>query len=347
MQERTKIAYLEYIRCFSTIAVVFLHIAATITANCRVEEIGVRAYSILSDCHLLVTWAVPCFLMVSGALLLDPQKKIDGQKIGRYIMRMFCILASFGTGYALMELVVNERSISIPMVLRSILNVAEGKSWDHLWYIYTLIALYILTIPLKCFINQSDRKTLKYFIGILLFANLVIPLINALFDWSLERYMMLNQYATYYLLGYYLSSMKEVRYGLLYAIPGVIATLFMLISETLSLHNSCTQFAANHRDNILHAAQAVSVFMTAKHVYSSRSTRIPSFVKLIGKYSFGIYLIHPFWINLFYKILGLTPLAAPMPLIGFSIILFTVGAVALSIVSTYIVKKIPGLRKIV
>ena len=74
--EKEKVTYIEYIRVFAAVAVVFLHIVMTLPNNYSVAELGVFNYTVFSDCYMLVKWAVPCFIMVSGALLLNPQKRL-------------------------------------------------------------------------------------------------------------------------------------------------------------------------------------------------------------------------------------------------------------------------------
>lgn len=46
-----KLIYIEYIRMFATIAVVFLHVAITLNSNHSIDELGVFNYSLFSACH--------------------------------------------------------------------------------------------------------------------------------------------------------------------------------------------------------------------------------------------------------------------------------------------------------
>lgn len=43
--------------------------------------------------------------MISGYLLLDPEKKIGLIKIKQYIIRIVIVLGIFGTGFAFIELI--------------------------------------------------------------------------------------------------------------------------------------------------------------------------------------------------------------------------------------------------
>lgn len=50
----------------------------------------------LYSTYTLVSWAVPVFLMITGALLLNLNRIVDETKIRKYLSRMFRILLIFG-----------------------------------------------------------------------------------------------------------------------------------------------------------------------------------------------------------------------------------------------------------
>lgn len=341
--------YLEKLREIATVAVVFLHIVMTINNNYTISEIGQVNYTIFSDCYMLVKWAVPCFIMITGSLLLNPQKDVSVKKIVRYVSRMLLILFSFGTIYALIEIFFNERTITFTTILRSIVNTASGNTWSHMWYIYVLIALYILTIPIKSFINTQSLKTLKIFIIVLIIGNFAIPTINAIFNLSLEGYMMLNEYASYYMLGYYLSSIptSELKKYFKWCVLGLIlSTGVMVVSESISLLTVKEELLMNHHaGELMVLIQSASVFLIVKYMYENNKRELSRTNQIISLCSFGIYLIHPFWINLIYKFLKITPLS--FPIVGIGIVILFIIVFILSLMSAYIMKKIPIINKIV
>ena len=68
--------------------------------------------------------------------------------------------------------------------------------------------------------------------------------------------------------------------------------------------------------------------------------------KSISKCSFGIYLIHPFFINLLYKMMDVTPTNFPLLGIGFAIPLLWFLVFILSWGGTFIMLKVPGINRI-
>lgn len=339
----SKLVYIEYIRMLATIAVVFLHVVVTLNSNHSMDELGVFNYSLFSACHMLVKWAVPCFVMVSGALLLNPAKSITFAKISNYIGRMFCVLLTFGFVYSLLELVFTERKVSWSLLFKAILNTAEGHSWSHIWYVYMLISLYLITLPFRFVIEKLQRKELRLALCVLIVGNFVIPSINSALCIELQNYMILNQYATYYLLGYYLSTCERKNVGLP-AVSAISITAVSVAAELYSLNHYGTSFAVNHSEgNVFELIQSVSCFMLVRGICELRGQRQGSMCQIVGEYSFGIYLIHPFFINLIYKVIGFTPLSIP---VGLGILVLFMVIFALSLAGAAVLKKAPLIGKI-
>lgn len=346
MSYGAKLAYIEYIRVSAALAVVFLHIVITLNNNYIVEELGVFNYTIFSDCYILVKWAVPCFIMVSGALLLNPSKQISIRRMRKYICRMLLVLLTFGVVYALMELVFTEKTIDARILGRAFLNMAEGNSWSHIWYIYALIPIYIIMMPLKDFIRAQNRKSIAIFIAVLFIGNFLIPTVNTLCGTELKTFMPINEYVTYFIIGYYISSIpkdSKLFQRLIYIVGGSIATIGMIGIETYSLLMYNEVMSVNHSSGeILTLIQSISVFMLLKIVFEHRETT--HLVEAVSKYSFGIYLIHPFWINLIYKVLKITPLSMP---IGIGIVVMFAIVFVLSFISAWLVKRLPVIKNII
>ena len=345
MSHGAKLPYIEYIRVFAALAVVFLHIVMTLNNNYTVEELGVFNYTVFSDCYMLVKWAVPCFIMVSGALLLNPGKQISVKKTGKYIWRILLVLLTFGVVYALMELVFIEKTIDARILGRALLNTAEGNTWTHMWYIYAMIPIYIIMMPLKDFIRAQNRKSIGIFIAVLFVGNFLIPTVNTLCGTDLKTFMPINEYVTYLIIGYYISTIpndSKLFQRPIYIVGG-IATIGMIGIETYSLvvHNEVA--AVNHSSGeILTLIQSVSVFMLMKIVFEHRETT--HLVQAVSKCSFGIYLIHPFWINLIYKVLKINPLSMP---IGIGIVVLFAVVFVLSFISAWLVKRLPAIKNII
>ena len=334
--------YIEYIRAFAALTVVLLHIVMTLPANYSVDELGVFTSIVFNCVYMPTKWAVPCFVMVSGALLLNPDKEINTEKIFKYISRMLLVLVLFGTCFALMEIVFSEKTISVSIIFRALLNVAEQKSWSHLWYIYVLISLYILTIPLKYAIQKMNRKELDYLVIALVLGNFVIPAINTLVGTEIYSFMILTEYTSYYLIGYWITTKKNI-FGYKVILFGVAVTIVMCVTEAFSLRESGVVYELNHQaKDILTFVQSVSVFLFFREIF--KDAKLGKMIVLLSSCSFAIYIIHPFWINMIYKVFKITPLSMP---IGLGIIVLWIMVALLSIGSSMILKRIPIIKRII
>lgn len=150
MSNKEYIHYFSVLKCLAMLAVICLHTFCT-PVNfwyCYLNRNEIFIGVFLSQ--FLLAWAVPIFLMVSGALFLDKTKSIPIKKLyKKYILRLVLILLTFGTLYALMELIYTNKTINFFTVLTALKNVYAGQSWDHMWFIYMILGLYICIPPPK------------------------------------------------------------------------------------------------------------------------------------------------------------------------------------------------------
>ena len=70
-KERT--VYLDYIRVLATIAIVVLHVTAWNWSYVDARSVTWNTFNFYNGC---VRWAVPAFLMISGALFLGSESSI-------------------------------------------------------------------------------------------------------------------------------------------------------------------------------------------------------------------------------------------------------------------------------
>jgi surface polysaccharide O-acyltransferase-like enzyme len=271
-----KKSYIEILRVIATLAVVLLHINMTLPANYTKTELGLFNYALFENMYMLVSWAVPVFFMISGALLLEPSKHIDLNKVKKYLGKMLVILFTFGSFYAFLEIFFYERSIKINYILRAVWNVVIGKSWDHLWYIYVLIGLYILLIPLKCIVDKLDTQLFEIFLMFLIVGCFVIPSINNYFNLTIKDCMLISDPVVYFMLGYYISMTKRDLRNI--SLIGIfISPIMLVVTTTLDVYGYGNGIAANAQTcNIFRLYFAVSIFYLIKRLFENRGGYLQS-----------------------------------------------------------------------
>lgn len=64
--------------------------------NYSIEALGRINATFLHSTYTLVTWAVPVFLMITGALFLNSEKEVLPFKIRAYVVRMEIVIIVMG-----------------------------------------------------------------------------------------------------------------------------------------------------------------------------------------------------------------------------------------------------------
>ena len=111
-KERT--IWLDSMRMIAACVVVLMHtLTGSVDIMNTAEYQEGRLMLIIMD---LVTWCVPVFLMISGYLFLNPDKKITfRQMLGKYCLRIILALLVFGIPFSFVELLLIERMINIKL----------------------------------------------------------------------------------------------------------------------------------------------------------------------------------------------------------------------------------------
>ena len=79
-----------------------------------------------------------------------------------------------------MEIVFSQKTINVFQIPNAVINVIQGETWAHLWYLYCLLGIYI-TFPIWNMIskNASERE-FKYILIILFIFASIIKTLNTM-----------------------------------------------------------------------------------------------------------------------------------------------------------------------
>ena len=95
-------------------------------------------------------------------------------------------------------------------------------------------------------------------------------------------------------------------------------------------------------DRIFTLAQALSIYCIFKK-YMNR-VQVGNIAKSISRCSFGIYLVHPFFINFLYKMMNITPTNFPVLGVEFAIPLLWSFVFLISWGTAFVLLKVPVLK---
>lgn len=299
---------ISILRIVATLAVLFMHCSNSMTANNIRFGVNSTQYSFFAICTVLMMWAVPVFFMMSGNLLLNSNKKFTvNQIVKKYVSRMILALFVFGVPFSIMELVANSKTINSVYIFDSIVNVVNGDSWDHLWYLYAMIGIYIVLPAIKPFVIDTDKKNLFHFIIALFLFNVVFPFINILAGTKIYFTLPLIGYSVmYFLLGAYLPSIDRysIEKNKIFIVAACIVLSFIQIIICLQTGDQFLKYTGY--DSPLTVVWSVLIYVlfidTIKTEHLNENT-----LWKIDRLCFGVYLIHPFFINVLYKVCNIYP----------------------------------------
>lgn len=338
--------FMDILRVVATCAVVLLHTVTGVkdTTDMNRYPAEFRVFLAVMD---LITWSVPIFIMISGYLFLNPTKSITWkQMIVKYCRRILLALFLFGVPYACMELLMAERSFDIGMLGKAVVMVLQGKSWSHMWYLYLIFFLYLITPAMRWVLQRIPDVCVYGVMAVLVIGSSIFLYINKYLDADVLPVLPDTCiYVFYYLCGYLVvrragEAKKETGIPK-WVLPVVIAVLAVGMVSNRMLTKQQIQMAYDYPFTV---AFAVLLFVWAANRKWKLSEKSAGIWARLSELCFAIYLIHPVFVNVAYKFLHVTPLDYPLYV---SLPLFWIVNLVLAAICAWVLRQLPVLRKYV
>lgn len=328
--------YFDYLRVFSTFAMMILHISVQ---NWYVTDVNSFEWQVFNFFDSIVRWSVPVFVMISGSLFLN--REIPLSKIySKYIFRLIVSFVVWSVIYSMFD----DGSITL-----KISSVIQGHY--HMWFIPMIIGLYICIPFIKAIVKNEFR--IKYFLLLALIFSFVIPEIMTLAsDFGNELIIKIANainssinnmnvkivlgYTGYFILGYSLNkiSITKKQQTIIYILGllGFVCTIGLDLLVALKTQTSCSNYYDNFTVNVLLEAMAVFTWFKYKRYDYERINNI---MQRLSKYSFGAYLIHALIIEQLNIRIGLNTLSfnPVLAVISISTLVFVVSFLISSILN--------------
>ena len=336
MKTSAPIPYINLLRVTATVAVIFIHVGAMFQSSCDRNSCE-NSFFQYEFIHRFCSFAVPVFILISGSLLLNPEKEITYRSIlHKYIPRIAWALLLFGSVMNLTEAYITRGcDETLPdIVLASAINLLTGNCWDHMWYLYMLIGLYALTPVYKAFINQSDRTGMNIFMGFMTAMCIVLPYLKQTDIAPINSYLTLPVFLFLYPCGYYI--------GTVFPKKKLSAAIAVLILIAYCLHIAWQTW---HGHEAYPGYDPLTVFaaLAISHLGQYYNSRHPWLLNHLSKHCFCIYIIHAIILNVAFKVLHIENILHFVPFINaFVVVLFTF---LLSCFVSCLLRQIPFLRE--
>ena len=345
--------YAEWLRIIAAFVVVFQH---TVTSAWYDTPVDTLDFFSLNFMNSLSRFGVGVFIMISGAFMLSPKYPHSPRKVLTHnLPRILLLLVAWVTIYGLVNAVCTSVKEGVG-IYDGIVNMLLAP-FDlfttpptHLWFLYTIAGLYVITPALRVFTEHASQRMLLYVIGLFFFFGLVLPttsyILDKVFDFTLYRNIRIRgttSFAGFYLTGFYLAryGLGRIARRLLYASALLSWFLAFFYSTYFSIVREAPNefFFGNFRPTTFLMAAGVFCLFRTKFGESTTGN-----VKLltISQCMLGVYIVHPLFIKTFYG-LGLTMLE-PHPLLTAP--LMAVAFFLISAGTVYLFRHVPGIRKI-
>lgn len=166
----------NYLRAVAAIAIIVLHATYACGLQYR-RSISLASFISTNSITNLMMWAVPCFVMVTGALLLNPEHEVTIEKVyKKYLLRVVRALVIFVLLYQVFDMLISPQGFTWMGLLTGVGKIFTGKTWSPMWYLYMLIGLYLLLPIYRRVVQACTDQELRYLLLIYFIFIAVLPL---------------------------------------------------------------------------------------------------------------------------------------------------------------------------
>ena len=338
---------LDITRLVAIIAVIMLHCSAYFVAF---FPLGSREFIIGSIFNSISRIGVPLFVMISGALFLDEHKEVTLKKLFlKNIKSLAIISVIWAVFYSVIYQIVLPILGNEPVDAKAFLGaIVFGHT--HMWYLYMIIGLYIITPFLRTFAKGENKGLVLLFIGISFCVNFCEPVIDAISkigpdlsfvnSWIGKfRLDFFGGYTAYYLAGWYIVhvGIKQRWAGVIVYFLGVISLLLTVVFVNLTGdYNN-----AHQNIGVPVFLYAISAFVALNNIHMQFTEKNAKILTQMSKLSFGTYMIHMLVLTVFNKCFPYNNNCLEYIAMSF------LAVTCVSFFISYILSKIPVLKIIV
>lgn len=241
----------------------------------------------------------PCiglFFIISGALLL-PVKTSTGIFLKKRFTKILIPTFVWSLFYILWNMLIEGDNVDL---LKSVLSLpfsAQGN--PTLWFMYTLMGLYLLAPILSRWLNGANRKELDFYLAVWA-VSLCYPIVSLVADVNTGNTGVLyyfTGYAGYFVLGFYLRQHPE-------SFSFKLMTPAVAVAVAVPVMCKLMHWEVNFYDLFWY----LSVFVAVQCIFWYRITErfcpacfykvtVRNIITRLSNLSFGMYLIHIFFMR--------------------------------------------------
>ncbi|MCW5213175.1 acyltransferase family protein [Desulfobulbus sp. TB] len=300
MSDNARKIYIDHLRAAATIAVIFIH--STAAWYGRIGEIDQISWWMTNLLNAASRFAVPVFVMISGAVLLGRSMTV-GDFYCKRAVRLVPPIIFWSLVYFLFRIYKGMGQEELVRLLM-IGSWSEGNTYVHLWYL-SMFACLMLFAP---FVNQFilGEKPSQKDLAVLLSVAALFFLLNSIADLARETsgifmywHLLFQWYIIYFIAGYYFD-----KYGDLFPVRKIFLAVLIIMTVLIGAggnflliekYHIVKDYLVMNDKGIVSLVLSGAVFLFFKKYSLVKGVR---FVAAVSANSFGIYLLHPMILDL-------------------------------------------------
>lgn len=290
---KQRVFFFDLLRCVAAVAVIAIHVLGPYREQLGVIPLGewLTAVSVNS----VSRWAVPVFIMISGALLLSDTRPFNLKYyVQRRLGKVFIPFVVWSVFYAYLS-GWGASGFDSEVSQDVLANGWHHETYYHLGFFYYFIPLY-LVIPFFQILVQKTDNTALFVLVMLWMITTAFFLFSFDGPWSNQYYL----YSGYLLLGYVcyqnLPLDRSLVFGVtILGIAALVVTAVMVLSESMQ-ENAYTVGRWLSYKTLNTVLAATMIFMLGRYFGERLSGKAKQLVGLISAHSLGIYILHPLFL---------------------------------------------------
>ncbi|NGM85247.1 acyltransferase [Paenibacillus sp. 7124] len=360
IRPRERFVYLDLIKTMAIYLVCFYHFN-----NLPIDILNHPSFFTYLNYGILgmASAGVPLFFMVNGALMLNRSYSLRKHV---YRIIMICILTVVWGILTLAVLIpIKGDSYTAVQFVKALLEWKQYRI-NHLWFLQTLVCLYILFPLIKEVYDKKEKGPLYFFFGaafLLTFGNVFLSNLANTAEWVMKvnylekNYNFFNNFnvfsgfyafsIVYFILGGWLQAKllkNRFRRPGSPVLTGIILTaLIALLGYGLIMSQSngdVFDTVFDGYDTLMTLIVTAGLFILSSRYQQGKSPRLSKGMEVIGSNTLGIYFIHVIvgWFTLpYYKLLPFSTNLLANLIYGAAVLILSLGVVLL-------LKKIPVVK---
>jgi surface polysaccharide O-acyltransferase-like enzyme len=347
------VLYLDVLRAAAIFLVLLSHSATPVLEASPIGSVNWLAgciYNAASRC------CVPLFVMISGALLLEPGKVESlGVFFRKRVLKVVVPFLAWSIIYLFFRAWLDRAPLSDPIRHpgASIRTILSPGAFYHLWFVYVILGLYLAVPILRVFVGAASGQILLYFLGVWVVGTLLLPVAEQYlhFDLKLE-FFVAEGWTGYFLLGYVLRHAKLPASRTLWGGLLLLSIFFTAVATwflSRRNHQLDSTFYDYQTPNV--ALMSAAAFVLCRQLphdaWRIAAPGIYRIIAIVSATSWGVYLAHLILLEplksgrLMRPITGANILTAPV-----GIPVLAVATLAIFTALIWALRRIPLLRVI-